>query len=73
MWKKKKNKRLFKLNKKLKSKIYMLIFIIAAFFTGLFTLSTIAYANLEVCKAGGPQAFHNSQWPVGYVLGNFDK
>jgi len=70
MWKKKK---LLKARKILLSKIYMLIFIIAAFFTGLFTLQTIAYANLEICKQGWLRAFYNSQGPVGYVLENFDR
>ena len=68
-----KKKKALKAKLKKQSKIFMLIYIVAAYFTGLFTLHTIAYADLEVCKAWWPQAFYSSQWPVGYVLGNFDR
>jgi len=45
-----KKKKALQAKKERQSKIFMLIFIVAAYFTGLFTLSTISYANLEVCK-----------------------
>ncbi len=54
------------------SKIFMAIFIVAAYFTWLWTLSAIAYADLEVCKQWGPEAFYYSQGPVWYVLDNID-
>ena len=55
------------------SKIFMWIFIIAAYFTGLGILWSVSYANLDVCIQGWPEAFQNSQWPVWFVLWNFDK
>ena len=68
-----KKKKALKAKLKRQNKIFMWIFLIAAYFTWLFTLNTIAYADLAVCQKGWPEAFYNSQGPVGYVLGNFDR
>lgn len=54
--------------KRLESKIFMGIFIIAAYFTGLWIVSAVAYADLEVCKTAWSEAFRNAAGPVGYVI-----
>ena len=51
-----------------RNRLFMGIFLVLAYITGLVTLNMIAYADLEVCRAGGYVAFHNSQGPVGFVL-----
>jgi len=66
MWKKK--KALKKAKKQMLSKVYMWIFIIAAYFTWIIVIWAIAYADLEVCKNGWAEAFEISQWPVWFVL-----
>jgi len=68
-----KKKKALEAKEALQSKIYMWIFIVAAYFTGLYTLSIIAYADLDVCKMGWSEAFESSQWPVGFVLWNYKK
>ena len=68
MGKKKKLKKALKAKKQLKNKIFMGIFIITAYFTWLFTLQAIAYADLAICEARGTEAFYESQGPVGFVL-----
>ena len=65
-----KNKKALKAKRVLKSKIFMGVFLISAYFTWLWIVSAVAYADLEVCKQWGPVAFQNSQWPVWFVLGN---
>ncbi len=68
-----KKKKALKARLKKQSKLFMLIFILASYTIWLWTISTIAYADLEICKKGWINVFNNSQWPVGFVLGNFSK
>lgn len=69
MGKRKNTKRTkIKLSKKILSKVYFWIFIIAAFFTGLFLSSLYAYADLEACQLKWGSALENSNWPVRFIL-----
>ena len=68
-----KKKKILKAKNILKSKIFMAIFLIASYFTWLWIVSAVAYADLAVCIEWGPEAFQNSQWPVWFVLWNFNK
>ena len=68
-----KKKKALEAKKRLHSKIFMGIFLILAYFTGLSMVSAIAYADLELCRQAWAEAFNGSQGPVGFVLGNFNK
>ena len=68
-----KKKKAIKAERILKSKIFMGVFLISSYFTWLWIVSAVAYADLEICIQGWPEAFQNSQWPVWFVLWNFNK
>ena len=68
-----KKKKILKAKLALQSKIFMGVFIILSYFTGLGIVSAVAYADLALCIQGWPEAFQTSEWPVGFVLWNHKK